>query len=74
MALDRVKPISAPTAHSAVKGLENWIPKEQRKEEPTGTMGQMIHGTAMGMINANLSAFQFTPALMDGAEKYYACM
>ena len=61
--------------------LENWIPKERRKEGrtafvegPTGTMGQMIHGTAMGMINSNLSAFQFMPASMDGAERCYGCM
>lgn len=61
--------------------LENWILKEQRKEGhtafvegPTGTMGQMIHHTAMAMTNSNLSVFQFTPASMDGAERYYDCM
>lgn len=43
--------------------LENWIPKERRKEGhtafvegPTGTLGQMIHGTVMGMISVKLSA------------------
>ena len=42
-------------------------------EGGTGTMGQMTHGTAMGMTSSNFSAFQFTPASMDGAEKYYDC-
>ena len=52
---------------------ENWIPKERRKEGltafvegPTGTMGQMTHGTAMGMTSSNLSAFQFMPAWLNG--------
>ena len=61
--------------------LGNWIPKERRKEGrtgfaegPTGTLGQMMHGTVMDMISSNLSALLFTPASMDGAERRYGCM